>query len=412
MVAVKVGAAVIGDDFFNREAEQRRLWQHFETDHVLLLAPRRVGKTSLMLKLSDDAADKGFLAAYVTVESATDEMGFVMKLLDGARSLDKSKSWLKSLANLASGAQKAVRNAVRKGGPVEFRDPTAEPWGTLGQKVATELHKLAAKNNKRLLLLVDEVPVFVLQLLKLDPSGDRARTFLHWFRELRQTPEFIGTVRWLVTGSIGLDNIARRMGLTRTINDFYMFNDLGAFTEEHARTFLGVLSESVNLPMDEPTMKRFLERVGWLIPFHLQVLFSALLDERGQGKAMAPELVDVVYKRLVDRGHYFDHWVERQREELQAPDDQHAIHLLTAAARPPEGALHSTLEVVLGHQIADVDARDQKLRYLLDVLQSDGYLVTAEGRYRFRSPMLRDFWLHRSGSANPSGSNGAERAKR
>lgn len=60
MVAIKVGSPVRGEDFFDREREQRRLWQHLATDHVLLLAPRRVGKTSLMLKLADDAAAKGF----------------------------------------------------------------------------------------------------------------------------------------------------------------------------------------------------------------------------------------------------------------------------------------------------------------------------------------------------------------
>lgn len=398
MVAVKVGSPVRGEDFFDREPEQRRLWQHVDTDHVLLLAPRRVGKTSLMLKLADDASQKGFVAMYVTVESATDELGFVARMLDAARTIDGSKSWLQ---RLRKGSLAGLLERVRKAGPVELRDPSAERWEKLGDEIAGALHDFASSKKKRLLLLVDEVPVFILQLLKQDPTGDRARTFLHWFRELRQHHRFTETVRWVVAGSIGLDNVARRMGLSRTINDFYVFDDLGAFTEEKARELVEDWSQSFNLPLDEPTRARLFERVGWLIPFHLQILFSALLDERGEKEPVSPALVDRVYRRLIDRGHYFDHWAERLREELLSPDDQQAMDLLTAVARPPDGAARSTLEVVLSRHVHDPEARDQKLRYLLDVLRSDGYLVEAGERYRFRSSMLRDFWLHRFGPGAP-----------
>ena len=34
-------------------------------------------------------------------------------------------------------------------------------------------------------------------------------------------------------------------------------------------------------------------------------------------------------------------------------------------------------------------------RFLLDVLENDGYLVVDEGRYVFRSPLLRDYWRAR-----------------
>lgn len=44
-----------------------------------------------------------------------------------------------------------------------------------------------------------------------------------------------------------------------------------------------------------------------------------------------------------------------------------------------------------------------QLRYLLGVLQSDGYLVEVDGKYRFRSSMLRDFWLRRFGPGKSQG---------
>ena len=48
---ITIGSPVTQDDFFNREEILQNVWDTLETDNVLLAAPRRVGKSSLMLKL-------------------------------------------------------------------------------------------------------------------------------------------------------------------------------------------------------------------------------------------------------------------------------------------------------------------------------------------------------------------------
>lgn len=50
---------------------------------------------------------------------------------------------------------------------------------------------------------------------------------------------------------------------------------------------------------------------------------------------------------------------------------------------------------MLGRIIADVDEKQKILRYLLEVLESDGYLIRLDGRYRFRLIWLREYWLRR-----------------
>lgn len=54
MVSNIVGNTVQGDDFFDRERELSSVLARLQTDHVLLLAPRRVGKTSLMYRVRED----------------------------------------------------------------------------------------------------------------------------------------------------------------------------------------------------------------------------------------------------------------------------------------------------------------------------------------------------------------------
>ncbi len=50
---------------------------------------------------------------------------------------------------------------------------------------------------------------------------------------------------------------------------------------------------------------------------------------------------------------------------------------------------------MLGARVQDPEQRDRQLRFLVDVLRSDGYLVLEGERYRFRSALLRDFWARR-----------------
>ena len=80
---------------------------------------------------------------------------------------------------------------------------------------------------------------------------------------------------------------------------------------------------------------------------------------------------------------------------LGRPDGGHAVALLNAVAADDRGVARSTLSQVLAEQIQDPDERAERLRYLLDVLEGDGYLVAEVGRYRFQSPLLRAYWRRR-----------------
>src|SRR5262249_30562950 len=104
------------------------------------------------------------------------------------------------------------------------------------------------------------------------------------------------------------------------------------------------------------------------------------------------------YETLLSPGKkaYFDYWSQRLAEELGPPDDRRALDLLNVIARNPDGEAQEILRGILTKHIPnDDDRRDRHLRYLLDALTSDGYLVVDSGRYQFRSFLLRDFWLRR-----------------
>ena len=77
-----VGQAVRGNDFFNRENEISDIWNKLNTgSHILLAAPRRVGKTSIMFHLQDNP-EENYLVLYIDTESADNENEFWQKLFN------------------------------------------------------------------------------------------------------------------------------------------------------------------------------------------------------------------------------------------------------------------------------------------------------------------------------------------
>jgi hypothetical protein len=394
MVTNRVGQPVRGDDFFGREQEQGLCWEYLDSDHLLLLAPRRVGKTSLMLKLEDDAVARGYEAAYMSSAEATDEAAFVQRLYETVGELT---AWRGIWQRLSDGPAGRMLKSIQKidvgGFSVELGGAEREQWALLGEKLARAIEQQEGK----CLLLIDELPVFVLSLLRQDPSGERARRFLTWFRGLRQRSATDGGLRWLLAGSIGLDTVAARLNLGDTINDLRIFH-LGPFSRTVADALLQELGATYKLPLSEEVRGHILQRVGWTIPFYLQLSFSEL---RGRCDGVRPGIahVDAVFDDLLRpaKKAYFDYWRQRLAEELGKPDASHALALLNAIAVDESGASRSSLSQVLGQHVRNSEQRKEKLRYLLDVLESDGYVVdSGEGeRFRFRSPLLREFWVRR-----------------
>ena len=191
--------------------------------------------------------------------------------------------------------------------------------------------------------------------------------------------------------------MAARLNLGDTINDLYVLR-LGPFDRTTADRLLLELSATYSFPLAEKVRAHLLDRIGWLVPYYVQLLFRELRAHCIEREATpTPGEADAVFEDLVSpaKKSYFDYWRQRLNEELGKPDAGHALVLLNAAAQDPKGTSASTLSQGLAEHIQEPARRGESLRYLLDVLEGDGYLVQDGDRYRFRSPLLREFWLRR-----------------
>lgn len=262
--------------------------------------------------------------------------------------------------------------------------------------------------DARCLIFIDELPVFVLKLLGDGSRAgvDRVHQFLYWIRAIRH--KF--PIRWMLAGSVGLDTVAGRINVADAINDLHI-EKLDGFPHHIADEFLQALAESYEIKLGPEVRNRVLERVGSdrPIPYYLQLMFDQL---RQLGNEPVVADVETAVDNLLRPAHrnYFDYWRQRLFEELGRPDAEAAILLLNRCCYEPGGELRGTLSLSLAATIADPDRREDKLRFLLEVLQNDGYLNEPErDRWGFYSPLLRAFWMKRVAPPRSAGKPEAER---
>lgn len=79
-MTIRLGNIAEGDDFFARKTELEDFWRYLAGNHVVLTGPRRLGKSSLLKRLSEQAEAQGMLSRLIDVEGVDTPDAFVAAL--------------------------------------------------------------------------------------------------------------------------------------------------------------------------------------------------------------------------------------------------------------------------------------------------------------------------------------------
>src|SRR5260370_40423894 len=92
MVKNQQGRRGKGKEFYDREERLAQIGGLLEDGkNLLLLAPRRVGKTSLMGRIKDQAREHGFIPAFASVADVTAESEFIKRLYRTIQEIPEGK---------------------------------------------------------------------------------------------------------------------------------------------------------------------------------------------------------------------------------------------------------------------------------------------------------------------------------
>ena len=391
-----IGQPVVGEDLYGREYELARIWELLEQgEHILMLAPRRVGKTSLMQELRR-APHENWDVLYVDVEGGDGPTHCIATILAALAAEPRFRSGFEALP--FSSAIKDIFARVSIGVDfdmlrVEIKDAIGREWDRAAGQLQARLTSLPGANRK-LLIVIDELPVLLAEMLR---AGDRREMelLLSRLRQWRQSPELRGRVHTLIGGSIGLEGVLRRARISATINDLAPFH-LDSWERSTAADFLAELCRSRDFHLDSSAIAQILDLLQDPVPYHVQLFFSALGDaSRGDASRVSPELIERCFsERLAGAGGtaYLDHYTTRLEVALNEHEYELAGKILSLVCRRRTGS-------AIGELVGSVESDERTFRSVIRDLEADGYLFREADQLAFRSNLLREWWRrhHASG---------------
>ncbi|WP_321777208.1 ATP-binding protein [Sulfurimonas sp.] len=378
-----VGQVVRGNDFWDRKIELESIWDAIDSgSHLLLVAPRRVGKTSIMHKIKDEPKD-GYIVIYIDTESADNENEFWHKLFNAMIEEDfinklksKSKVLYEQFKNLK------IKKVSISG--VEFGDGQTLDYAVAFEKVVKDLDI-----DKKLIIMIDEFAQTIENIIKYEDVKN-ANSLLKAHRTLRQNPNISNKVTFIYAGSIGLESVVSKINSIKIINDLNSIKVL-PLIEAEAYKFTSQLCSSVKIKMSENAIKYFLQKIEWLIPFYIQLLIQELkiLSRENTNRLLNEDVIDEAIDKALEHRNYFESWQTKLRESFSNDEYLFTKEILNIISESNTMDSSQIINIATKHSLNEDEAKD-----MLRTLIYDGYINNNENPkiYRYNSPILRQWW--------------------
>lgn len=387
------GRWVSGEDFFDRENELKLLESLVcDGNHVLLTGQRRMGKTSVARELGRRLQDKGWVFLFTDVEGATCPEDVVARIAEAVHPIRSISS------AFAAPMRRWFTENVEEISALDFRVKVRAglnpgTWQHHGKQLFDD----CAAHDHPVLLVIDELPIFLKRILSEDDGHRRADEFLGWLRYVRQSLESRSPV-FLVSGSIGLAPLVTRLGIPDRINDLHDFR-LKPWDRKASVECFELLAASNGLPIDDDVAGAVYEALGIGIPHHVQSFFAHLRNftiMQGRDRVTAEDVDQVYRTELLGPSGQNDlvHYETRLKDGMDDECYGMAMEILAEAATrevfTPDA--RRCLERLYSHVVTDAPGR---VTEALDVLEHDGYLEARIDGHRIPFRLLKDWWAAR-----------------
>lgn len=371
------GVPVQGPDLIDREQKVSMLLEKIKKGiSCHLRAPRRYGKTSLLMRLKDDCEN----AILIETSDSGSMTGFLKALLRGAM---RHKFGYACLAGLKE----------YKSWPSPDSSPDAEMFNNafndLIQNKSASMNNMIMKTFKALadgeiILLIDEFSVFLRYMQ--EKNEDDLKNFLSIFKEIRTREK--RPLPCIFAGSSGLTTYIEFYGLKELFDDLESV-DIPPISEQDAR----ILAEELFYGMGKLPGLAVIDRIVTLtgkkdsIPYFIHALAHETSAEAGTRKALnANDVQNAYYDRLLGpTGNIFFRDFLLREKAYPKP------------CRPCASAVLKALSCGFPQSFPEKELRamftlECEYEKLITCLEEDYDLVKSKGSYRMRSKVLADRW--------------------
>jgi len=378
-----IGQAARGEAYLARPQITARVKDNLDKEgNVLLVAPRRVGKSSLLFDLLDNPPANS-LVIYYTSESVNSENEYYKKLFNH---LVERLKGVKKHATKVTAIAKDLFSRIE-----EINIKGSVKIGESKVSYFNELQKLLDTielREEKIIILNDELASTVENIIR-DENPSSAIHFLGTMRELRQSPTLNKKVRLIFAGSIGLGNIVSKLEVVNLVNDLTEVT-IPPLSQNEASKLVGKIINGSSLTISPGGFQHLLNVIEWWIPYYFQILLDesyTILQERNE-TVISETVIDEAVKKALKHRLYFEHWFTRLRKAFEGDDFSFVKDVLNLASEKQTVSSAEIVNFATQHKLED------SYKHLLNALKYDGYLNNdADAKiYRFNSPLLREWW--------------------
>ncbi len=384
---------VVGRDNFIR-----KMWRSLENQSVVLVAERRIGKTTVIRKMAEEPED-GWFPIFMLVEGVRSPTEFISRIVDHLSPIlsQRGKGWirLQQLYDQVGG---------QRIGTWELPE-LKQDWKRI---LSSTLDDVRASLDDRVVFFWDELPLMISNI-KDDHGARVAMELLDVLRDHRVADDS-GKLRMVFTGSIGLhlvvSELLHRGYRNDPTNDMVTFSLEGlapADAQELARQGLEALVSDGELELTSPAadLAAAIAEVTDGLPYYVNHCVDRLTEVQGPVELRHVfEAADSLILDPEDTAH-FEHYAERI--EAYYLFDKSAEELAFATLKTLSHAEEPTTEAAIRDAVATevVVTSENLFQKTLRLLVKDHYLTRlvddSERRYRFKYGIVRQWWQKNRG---------------
>lgn len=389
-----VGNPAIGEDFIDREKEIEQILAALEKDNVLLIAPRRFGKTSIMRRLKEKLLNRDEISVFLEVEDVYAPQRFLseimMALVENEKirkkttlitTLKKSFQWFKENIELETPVFKAKLRS-------NIEADLKEDW----MEKSKQVFEIISGTESNIFFIIDEFPIAIKNICMTNQK--EAEKLLHWFRKMRQVSK---NLRFIMGGSVSIDRAVRDIGGVSVINDLKRIR-IGGFQKEIALAVIEKVFRDEDLIYEASLGDKILDCIGEAyIPYFIAIMLSAIKEEKFlSAEEINEKLITKVYnfRILGNEGkHYFEHYSQRlgiYYKGMAGTEEKAAKAILRKVCSVD----YYPIDLAFGIFKQETGIGDyEKFMDLIADLNNDFYIeYDPKKGLKFYSKMLRDWW--------------------
>jgi hypothetical protein len=333
-----------------------------------------------MYYLKDNPRDD-YSFLYMVTESVNNENEFFRRIVNKLLRTDFVSKSKKVLAFL-----EIHKPSIRKVGPdgIVFGVSEEHDYKYMLVKILGS----AGENAGKLVVMLDEFPETLENIIK-DEGLAAGRHFLQSNRELRQDADACGNVRFIYAGSIGLENIVGKHDLSKSIIDLARIQ-IPPLKEDESMNMIVRLLEDMPFSLSENLIDYIHQKIKWLIPFYLQLVFEQLRDMHRDDHmdGISVETIDRAMDLMIRKRNHFEPWFTRLRSSIKGNEFNFVKEVLNLASETGVIESNRIYDLAVKHGVEDTH------KDLIGSLVYDGYINNDDEarEYRYNSPILQMWW--------------------